>query len=167
MHSGFVRRCRVGSGYRRSEGLRCLSTSRSVCHCLGSLSLGLSLASCLSLAEQPCLGSSQRGASACSGARTNPCGLRLTPTAREGRSAAPRLPLHEQQRRPGREQAYRGRCPPPSPKTGRQPRGHETENGWPSATLLVEAPPIGQLTGVATAVRGRRQHRAVTLAAAK
>ena len=44
MHAVFVQRRRVGSGYRRSQGLRCLSTSCSVCHYLGSLSLGLSLA---------------------------------------------------------------------------------------------------------------------------
>ena len=44
MHAAFVQRRRVGSGYRRSQGLRCLSTSCSVCHYLGSLSLGLSLA---------------------------------------------------------------------------------------------------------------------------
>jgi hypothetical protein len=44
MHTGFVRRHRIRSGYRSSEGYRCLATSRCVGRCLGSLSLALSLA---------------------------------------------------------------------------------------------------------------------------
>ena len=44
MHAGFVRWCRAGSDYRRLGGYRRLGASRCVGCCLGSLSLGLSLA---------------------------------------------------------------------------------------------------------------------------
>ena len=44
MHAGSVRRRRITSNYRSSEGSRCLGTSRCVGHSLESLSLTLSLA---------------------------------------------------------------------------------------------------------------------------
>ena len=44
LHAGSVGWRRVGSDYRRSEGLACLGALRSVCHCLRPLSLTSSLA---------------------------------------------------------------------------------------------------------------------------
>jgi hypothetical protein len=44
MPAGFVLQRRVGSDYRRSDGLQRLGASRRVCHCPKPLSLDLSLA---------------------------------------------------------------------------------------------------------------------------